>query len=99
MQTPNAIPDDGLFDLTVIKKMRKIEVIRSLKRLYDGTILDHPKVESYTGKKITINSDPEIHVEVDGESLGHSPIEFDIVPRCVQVITGCETQEEVNNKQ
>ncbi|MCD6565837.1 MAG: diacylglycerol kinase family lipid kinase [Bacteroidales bacterium] len=88
MQTPNAIPDDGLFDLTVIKKMRKGEIIRSLKRLYDGTILDHPKVESYTAKKITINSEPEIHLEVDGESLGHSPIEFDIVPRSVQIITG-----------
>lgn len=90
MQTPNAIPDDGLFDLTVIKKMRKGEIIRSLKRLYNGTILDHPKVESYTGKIITINSEPEIHLEVDGESLGHSPIEFDIVPRCVQIIAGCE---------
>ena len=90
MQTPNAIPDDGLFDLTVIKRMRKGEIIRSLKRLYDGTILDHPKVESYTGKKITINSEPEIHLEVDGESLGHSPIEFDIVPKSVQVIAGCK---------
>jgi YegS/Rv2252/BmrU family lipid kinase len=89
MQTPNAIPDDGLFDLTVIKKMRKGEIIRSLKRLYDGTILDHPKVESYTAKKITIDSEPEIHLEVDGESLGHSPIEFDIVPRTVQIIAGC----------
>jgi len=67
MQTPNAIPDDGLFDLTVIKKMRKGEIIRSLKRLYDGTILDHPKVESYTGKIITINSEPKINLEVDGE--------------------------------
>lgn len=88
MQTPNAIPDDGLFDLTVVKKMRKGEVIRSLKRLYDGTILDHPKVESYKGKRITINSKPPIQLEVDGESLGHSPIEFEIVPRSVQVITG-----------
>jgi len=90
MQTPNAIADDGLFDLTVIKRMRKGEIIRSLKRLYDGTILDHPKVESYTGKMITINSEPEIHLEVDGESLGHSPIEFDIVPKSVQIIAGCK---------
>lgn len=88
MQTPNAIPDDGLFDLTVIKKMRKGEIIRSLKKLYDGSILSHPKVESYTGKKITINSKPEINLEVDGESLGHSPIEFEIVPKSVQVIKG-----------
>ncbi len=88
MQTPSAIADDGLFELTLVKKMRKGEVIRSLKRLYNGTILDHPKVEGYTGKKIKIDSDPLIHVEVDGESLGHSPIEFDILQRSINIVQG-----------
>jgi len=45
MQTPHAIPDDGLFDITIIKKIRKDEIIMSLKMLYDGSILDHPKIE------------------------------------------------------
>ncbi|MBN1387807.1 MAG: diacylglycerol kinase family lipid kinase [Bacteroidales bacterium] len=88
MQTPSAIADDGLFELTLVKKMRKGEIIRSLKRLYNGTILDHPKVEGYTGKKIKIDSDPLIHVEVDGESLGHSPIEFDILQRSINIVQG-----------
>lgn len=88
IQTPRAIADDGLFELTLVKKMRKGEIIRSLKRLYNGTILDHPKVEGYTGKKIRIDSDPLIHVEADGESLGHSPIEFDILPRSIKIVQG-----------
>lgn len=86
MQTPNAIPDDGLFDITIIKNMRKGEIIRSIKKLYDGTLLDHPKIEAYTGKNIKIDSDPLIHLEVDGESLGHSPIEFNIEPESIRVI-------------
>ena len=86
MQTPKAIPDDGLFDITIIKKMRKGEVIRSLKMLYDGSILDHPKIEGYTGKDILIDSDPLIHVEADGESLGHSPIEFKILPKSINIV-------------
>ena len=88
MQTPNAVVNDGLFDITIIKKMRKGEIIRSLKKLYDGTILDHPKIEGYMGKVIRIDSDPLIHVEADGESLGHSPIEFTIIPDSVNVICG-----------
>ena len=88
LQTPNAIPDDGLFDITVIKKMRYGEIIRSMKKLYDGTILDHPKTEAFTGRNIKIDSDPLIHVEADGESLGHSPIEFDIIPKSIKVICG-----------
>lgn len=88
LQTPNALPDDGLFDITIIKNMRKGEIIRSLKKLYDGTILDHPKIEGYVGKNIKIDSDPLIHVEADGESLGHSPIEFNVVPKSINVICG-----------
>ena len=88
MQTPHAIPDDGLFDITIIKKIRKDEIIMSLKMLYDGSILDHPKIEGYKGRDIRIDSDPLIHLEADGESLGHSPIEFKIMPRCIQIIYG-----------
>jgi YegS/Rv2252/BmrU family lipid kinase len=88
MQTPNAIPDDGLFDITIIKKISKADVVRSLKMLYDGTILDHPKINGYTGKDILIDSDPLIHLETDGESLGHSPIEFSIIPQSIHIVYG-----------
>jgi diacylglycerol kinase family enzyme len=54
--------------------------------LYDGSILDHPKIEGYTGKDILIDSDPLIHVEADGESLGHSPIEFKILPKSINIV-------------
>ena len=86
MQTPHALHDDGLFDITIIKRIGKGEVIRNLKRLYDGSIYDHPKIEWYRGKNIRINSDPKIHAEADGESLGHSPIEFRIIPKCINVV-------------
>jgi len=88
MQTPNAIPDDGLFDITIIRKIRKGDVIMSLKMLYDGTILNHPKISGFTGREIAIDSDPLIHLEADGESLGHSPIEFRIMPKSVNIVYG-----------
>lgn len=85
MQTPKAIPDDGLFDITIIRKIGKGEVIKSLKMLYNGTILNHPKITGHMGREILIDSDPLIHLEADGESLGHSPIELKILPRSVNV--------------
>jgi len=88
IQIPNAIPDDGLFDMTVINPMRKTKIIRSLKRLYDGTITEHPKVDSYTGKSIRVESSDKIRLETDGETLGHTPIEFTIIPKSIKVITG-----------
>ena len=49
-QTPDALPDDGLLDVTVINGMGKFEIIRNLKILYDGTILNHPKIDGYRCK-------------------------------------------------
>jgi YegS/Rv2252/BmrU family lipid kinase len=88
MQTPHAIADDGLFDITIIKKIRKGDILMSLKKLYDGSILEHPKIEGFKGKDILIDSDPLIHVEADGESLGHSPIEFQLLPKSINILYG-----------
>jgi len=87
-QLPNAIPDDGLFDMTVIKKTSKFTVIKNIKNLYDGSFINLPEVETYTGKKITVTSVPPhaIFLETDGESLGNSPLDFEIVPKAVKLI-------------
>jgi len=91
MPLPDASADDGLFDLTVIKKIARWDVIRSMKRLYDGTIVTHPKVETYQGKSIKISSNTNIFLETDGESLGHTPMVFEIIPRSICVLSAKET--------
>ncbi len=88
IQLPDAIADDGLFDITIINKIKKYNVIFNLTRLYNGTITKLPMVETYKGKSIFIDSEPVIHLETDGESLGHSPFTFEIIPRSIKVLTG-----------
>ena len=87
-QTPEAIPDDGLFDITIIKGMGRIEIIRNLKILYDGTILSHPKVDGYRSDNLKVHSDSILYAEADGESLGHTPVEFSIIPSGLRIIYG-----------
>jgi YegS/Rv2252/BmrU family lipid kinase len=86
MPIPDAVADDGLYSITLIKKMGKLRVIANIKKLYNGKITRHKKVESYTGKIINVDSSSIIHLETDGETLGHSPMEFNIIPRSVKVI-------------
>jgi YegS/Rv2252/BmrU family lipid kinase len=86
LQTPHAIPDDGLFDITVIKKIGKGDIILSLKKLYDGSILKHHKIEGYKAREIRIESNPVIYVEADGETLGNSPSCFRILPRSIGIV-------------
>jgi diacylglycerol kinase (ATP) len=85
-QTPEALPDDGLFDITVIKEMGRIEIIKSLKLLYDGTILSHPKVDGYRSSNLKVTSESLLFAEADGESIGHTPLEFSIIPSGLNVV-------------
>ena len=87
-QTPRAVPDDGLLDVTIINGMGKFEIIRNLKILYDGTILRHPKIEGYKCKNIKVRSDSVMYAEADGESLGQTPAEFNIIPAGIKIVYG-----------
>ena len=87
-QTPDALPDDGLLDITVIREMGRLEIIRSLNMLYDGTILSHPKVDGYRTDNLKVESDKLLYAEADGESLGHTPVSFGIIPEGINVVYG-----------
>ncbi len=88
IQTPEAVADDGYFDITVIRKIGKLDIIRNFKMLFNGRLPEHPKVTTCRAEKILIDSTPEIHLEVDGESLGHSPIEIEILQKGIKIVAG-----------
>ncbi|MFN8240833.1 MAG: diacylglycerol kinase family protein [Bacteroidales bacterium] len=85
-QTPEALPYDGLLDITVIKEMGRLEIIRNLNLLYDGTILSHPKVDGYRASSVRVESESLLYAEADGESLGHTPAEFTVIPSAINII-------------
>ena len=87
-QAPNAKPDDGLFDLTLIKPIGKFKIIRNIIKLFDGSFTRLPEVSTFRSTKIIIHSDPPMFMEADGESLGHTPFVFTMLPQSLRVITG-----------
>ena len=89
-QLPLAIADDGLFDLTLYRPMHWWQILFRLRRLFNGAIYSIGHVKHYRGRHIRIESTPDIMVEVDGELLGGTPLEFKIHPRCVRVIVNKE---------
>ncbi|MDK2909149.1 MAG: hypothetical protein PWR20_716 [Bacteroidales bacterium] len=85
-QLPFAHPADGLLDMTLIQKVGKFTIIKEVKNLYDGSFIHHPKVKTFRAKEFTIESVPPIELEVDGESLGHSPFKVQIIPSVLKII-------------
>jgi YegS/Rv2252/BmrU family lipid kinase len=88
IQVPHAIADDGLYSITLIKKIGKLNVLANIKRLYNGSIIQHSRVETFMGKTVQIAGPDILKVETDGETLGHGPMRFQIIPRSVTVISG-----------
>lgn len=89
-QVPFALTDDGFFDVTIIRKMSKLNVLANIPRLYNGTILKHSRIVGIRGCDVEITSIPRVNLEADGETLGHSPFRFSILPKAIGVMVSSE---------
>ncbi len=87
-QTPKAVADDGLMDITIIRKIGRLSIFRHLGALYNGKIYEVPRTMFLRGTHIRIESYPSSNIEVDGEALGYAPFEFTILPKAIKVIVG-----------
>ena len=86
IQTPEAIPDDGILEVTVIKKIPKAKVLLNLTKLFKGTIFSIPEVIHTKAKTVDIESTPSSYVEVDGEDVGESALHIEMIPVALNVI-------------
>lgn len=87
IQTPNALFDDGLIDLTVIKNIPKSKILRKIPTLFTGKIYDVKEVIHTKARLNEVSAEPESFVEVDGEAVGLSPIRVEVIPAAIRVIT------------
>lgn len=85
---PDAVADDGLWDLSLVKPIHFWHVLFRFRYLYNGDIYRIRHVRHSRGSRVRIESSPEVSVEVDGELLGESPLEFSILHRAVRIVVG-----------
>ncbi|WP_346855175.1 diacylglycerol kinase family protein [uncultured Draconibacterium sp.] len=87
-QAPNAIPNNGIFDVTVIKKIGFWGILTNLAGLYSGSYIKDSHVTCFQAKEVFISSQSDLAGEVDGEALGESQFHVEILPKKLQVIVG-----------
>ncbi len=87
---PGAEPDDGYFDLVLVEDMGRFEIVTSSRRLYTGTLPEHPKVKVKRVKNIKVYPaepddvpDRTVNIEYDGEIGKSIPAEFEIIEKSV----------------
>jgi diacylglycerol kinase (ATP) len=82
---PDAKPDDGLFDVVLIGDVTKRDFITTAPKIYKGTYLAHPKVELLRSRAVSVDAPERLPIELDGEQVGTTPAQFEIVPAAIRV--------------
>ncbi|MCF0166618.1 MAG: diacylglycerol kinase family lipid kinase [Bacteroidales bacterium] len=85
---PDAVPNDGLINVTVIGNLTKMKAVLNLRALYNGSIYEVRGVRHAKGKVINISSTKPDYVEIDGEVVGFSPCRIEVVPNALNVVVG-----------
>jgi YegS/Rv2252/BmrU family lipid kinase len=83
---PEALIDDGVFDIIILGDLSKLELIKSFPLISEGTHLSHPKVKLYRGSKVKVRSSGKGLIEVDGEIPGYDAAEFELLPKTLSIL-------------
>ena len=83
---PEAEVDDGIFDITILGNLSKIETVLNLYRAYKGTHIYYKKIDYLKGKKVSIESDQRVLIDIDGECAGILPAEFEIYKQVFPIL-------------
>ncbi len=83
---PEAVIDDGLFNVCIIEPVPHRTVLRLLFTLFWGGHAGHPAVQMHRTKSLTIETDPPILLYADGERICYTPATVEIVEHGLTVI-------------
>jgi len=94
MVAPHAEVDDGQFDVIAMGDFGFADLLRSGRRLYQGTHLTMDKVTARRARVVEaepIDPGAVIELDVDGENPGQLPARFELVPAALWLVApGCQ---------
>lgn len=91
---PKAVVDDGLLDISLIKPLHWWHIVFRVNKLSNGDIYSIGHVAHAQGHKVQIVSSPPVMLETDGELLGETPVDIEVVHRAIKVVVSREFIEK-----
>jgi diacylglycerol kinase (ATP) len=84
--TAHAIVNDGLLDVCVIKGHSMLVAPLRLLSVFTRRYNRDPKVVYYRAQRVEIKGKKLLPVQVDGDYLGTTPMNFEVVPQSLRVL-------------
>lgn len=94
-QTPEALVDDGLLDMTIIPDLPLMKIAKEAPRLFTGTFSQVKELVQSKSRSITVIPYDQLlpcaiadgePVEVDGEVVGLSPVIMEVLPEQLNIL-------------
>jgi len=83
---PEALLDDGQLEVVMVEMLRKREVLALIPRLLLTGELKTKRVVRMRAAKIKLTAEKETHFQGDGELLGKTPVEIEILHRTLRML-------------
>jgi YegS/Rv2252/BmrU family lipid kinase len=83
---PDAKLDDGLLHVILIEDLGVLEVLKLLPRLMRSGELRTSRLKRWRAQRLLLSTDRPSVFHGDGEILGPTPVEIDVVPRGMRVL-------------
>jgi len=82
----HAVLDDGLLDVIVFKRLGYLEIIKYLQDVIFSSEIRVPEIEYFKTRRLRVESEQSVPVELDGELVGNCPVEFSLHERSLRVL-------------
>lgn len=97
---PLSVPDDGLFDITLVEPMNKLILAARIKDFINGNVYTFKEAYHSRGKTVEILpvSKQTTYLETDGELMGTPPYVFKILPASLKLLVSKDFVPQVKNE-
>jgi diacylglycerol kinase (ATP) len=94
MIAPDAVPDDGLLDITVVHRLSKLKLLLVFINVFWGKHVRFKEVRTFKGRMVSIQSLSSLYVHADGEDIGFTPLNIHVQTKTLQVLTRRRSMRE-----
>ena len=84
---PGARTDDGWLDVVVLEDLTLLQVLAVLPRLIRSGELRTPRLTRVQARTVRLTTDRPCMFHGDGEILGPTPVEIEVLPGAIQVLS------------
>lgn len=83
---PQAVPDDGILDFVLVKKISRLRILKFLNRYKAGDYADLPYCEHIRGTGMCVHTRRPTYCNIDGECSFSDRMRFSLLPKAYRFV-------------